>query len=78
MTHQGQSKRGSVTEAIVNVIVGYGINMTANAMLFPLFGWHISLRQNIALGVFYTVISLVRSYCLRRTFNWIGFGRREI
>ena len=67
---RGQSKRASMAEAIVNILVGYSINMLANFTLFPLFGWHITLEQNLLLGVFYTVISLCRSYCLRRVFNW--------
>jgi hypothetical protein len=74
---RGQSRHGSAAEAVINVIVGYAINMTANALIFPLFGWQLSLRQNVMLGVFYTVISLVRSYSLRRLFNWIGFGRSK-
>lgn len=77
MTTRGQSRRGSAAEAVINVIVGYAINITANALIFPLFGWQLSLRQNLLLGVFYTVISLVRSYSLRRLFNWIGFGRKK-
>nr|DAH83241.1 MAG TPA: hypothetical protein [Caudoviricetes sp.] len=64
-----QTRKGSLAEALINVAIGYGINLTANALLFPLFGWHISLQQNILLGVFYTVISIVRSYCIRRWFN---------
>jgi hypothetical protein len=64
-----QSRRGSLIEAMINVAIGYGVNMTANFLIFPLFGWHISLRDNIMLGVFYTVISIVRSYCIRRWFN---------
>ena len=64
-----QTRKGSLAEALINVLIGYGINLTANALIFPLFGWHISLRQNIALGVFYTFISIVRSYCIRRWFN---------
>lgn len=64
-----QSRKHSVFEAIANVVVGYGVNLTANFVFFPMFGWHISLAQNIGLGVIYTGISLVRSYCLRRVFN---------
>lgn len=75
---KGQSRAGSATEAIVNVCVGYTINMAANAALFPLFGWDITLKQNLLLGVFYTGISLIRSYCLRRTFNWFGFSREQV
>jgi hypothetical protein len=64
-----QSRKGSALEAVVNVIVGFGINFTANAVLFPLFGWHLSGGQNVGLGVIYTAISLVRSFALRRVFN---------
>ncbi len=66
-----QSRAHSFLEAWANIAVGYGISMTANALLFPLFGWAISLEQNLLLGVIYTVISLVRSYALRRLFNRI-------
>ena len=64
-----QSKRHSLIEALINVLIGYGINMAANFLIFPLFGWHISLRDNLVLGVFYTAISIARSYCVRRYFN---------
>lgn len=66
---KGQKKSHSITESIVNVIVGFGINFTANMLVFPLFGWSISMRQNITLGVIYTLISIARSYMLRRFFN---------
>ncbi len=64
-----QTRRQSMIEAIINVVVGFTINMVLNFTVFPLFGWHISLQQNIALGVIYTVISILRSYSLRRLFN---------
>lgn len=64
-----QSRKGSFIEALINVAIGYGINMTANFLIFPLFGWHISLRDNLILGVFYTAISIARSYAIRRWFN---------
>lgn len=66
----GQTRRGSLLESLVNIVVGYSINFTANLLIFPLFGWHISPRENLTLGVIYTGISLVRSYGLRRLFNW--------
>lgn len=64
-----QTRRQSMIEAVINVLVGFSINMLLNFAVFPLFGWHISLQQNIALGVIYTVISILRSYSLRRLFN---------
>ncbi len=64
-----QSRLSSAIEAVFNVIIGFTINFSANALVFPLFGWHISPSQNFALGAIYTIISLVRSYVIRRYFN---------
>ncbi len=64
-----QTRRQSLIEAVINIVVGFGINTALNFTVFPLFGWHISLQQNIALGVIYTLVSIVRSCCLRRVFN---------
>jgi len=64
-----QLKRHSLLESCTNLAVGYSVNMVANFLIFPIFGWHITMRQNLIIGVFYTVISLARSYCLRRIFN---------
>ena len=65
----GQSRRHSLLEAWANIIVGFSINYVANLLIFPLFGFHISLEANFIMGLIYTVISLVRSYVLRRWFN---------
>lgn len=64
-----QTRLGSFIEAIVNIVIGFAINYTANLLIFPLFGFHISLSANFMMGLIYTVISLVRQYVLRRWFN---------
>jgi hypothetical protein len=64
-----QSRVGSIVETITNTAVGYAINFTANLIVLPLFGYHVSVRDNCAIGVIYTVISVARSYVLRRAFN---------
>ena len=65
-----QTKIQSAIEALANIAVGFSINFTANMLIFPLFGWEISIKQNLALGICYTLISLARSYGLRRFYNW--------
>lgn len=64
-----QTRLGFFTEAIINVVIGFGINFTANMFIFPLFGFHITPGANLVLGMIYTVISVVRSYAVRRWFN---------
>ncbi|VWC95679.1 hypothetical protein BLA39750_02205 [Burkholderia lata] len=70
-----QSRKGSITEAMTNTAIGFGINYTANLLIFPLFGMHISLSNNLLMGLIYTGISIARSYVLRRVFN--GFTARK-
>lgn len=65
----GQSRKHSFIEAWVNILIGFWINYVANLLIFPLFGFHISLPDNLWMGVIYTGISLVRSYFIRRYFN---------
>lgn len=67
----GQSRRMSAIEAIANVAVGYGVAVLAQLAIFPLFGIAVSLGDNLAIGAAFTVISLARSYAVRRLFNAI-------
>ena len=64
-----QSRLSSFIESIANVMIGFWINFMANMLILPLFGWHINVSQNIKIGIIYTAISIVRSYCIRRWFN---------
>jgi hypothetical protein len=70
-----QSRKGSMAEALMNTAIGFSINYTANLLIFPLFGMHISLANNFLMGIIYTGISIGRSYVLRRVFN--GFTARK-
>lgn len=64
-----QSKTQSAIESIVNVAIGYGVAVTAQIVIFPLYGLHVPLHENLQIGVLFTIVSLVRSYCIRRLFN---------
>lgn len=64
-----QTRLGSFIEAVINVMIGFWINFAANMLVLPLFGWHVSVAQNFALGAIYTGISIARSYAVRRWFN---------
>jgi len=66
-----QSRRMSMIEAVTNVLVGYGVAVLAQRAIFPLFGIAVSLGDNLAIGAAFTVVSLVRSYAVRRMFNAI-------
>lgn len=72
-----QTKLGSVVEAWANIAVGFSINFAANMLILPLFGFTaLTLGKNFEIGLLYTLISLARSYVLRRWFNGLKFGNK--
>ncbi len=67
-----QSRKHSIIESIVNVLIGYWVAVGATQAILPLFGIPVRFDQNLAISGLFTVISLIRSYVLRRIFNRIG------
>ena len=66
-----QSRTMSLVEAVANVVVGYGIAVEAQMLLFPVFGIHMTMAQNLKLAGAFTIISICRSFALRRLFEAI-------
>ncbi len=64
-----QSKIGSLIESIINILIGYFVALASQLMIFPLFDINISLQTNLWIGLWFTIISLIRSYIIRRWFN---------
>ena len=59
----------SLAESAANIAIGYGVAVTTQVLVFPLFGMTPSLGENLTIGAIFTVVSLARSYCLRRAFE---------
>jgi hypothetical protein len=59
----------SLVEAVANVLVGYGVAVATQAMVFPLFGLQASIEDNLLIGAIFTAVSIVRAYSLRRLFE---------
>jgi hypothetical protein len=66
-----QTRKQSLVEAVFNILIGYGIAIAAQVTIFPLFGFSAPLSSNLEIGAIFTVVSLARSYMVRRFFNWI-------
>ena len=64
-----QTKLQSFVEASSNVLVGYIVAVLSQLIIFPWFNIHIALSDNLLIGLYFTLISLGRSYVLRRYFN---------
>ena len=63
-----QSRLMSLIEAITNVIVGYGVAVMTQIIVFPMFGLEAALGEHMAIGVAFVGVSMIRSYLLRRLF----------
>ena len=72
-----QSRAMSLVEAVTNVIVGYGVAVVTQILLFPVFGLQTTLAQNLKMGAVFTVVSIIRSFALRRLFERIRVANRS-
>lgn len=66
---QIQTRTTSLIESIANVVIGYGVALASQLIIFPIYGIEISIRTNIAIGIWFTIISIIRSFIVRRIFN---------
>lgn len=64
-----QTRWMSFVEAVTNIVVGYGLAVLTQIIVFPFFGLHVSLSDNLLLGSVFTIVSLARGFALRRIFN---------
>jgi hypothetical protein len=70
-----QSRAMSFIEAITNVAFGYGIAVATQMLIFPVFGLHTTLAQNLTMGAVFSAVSIIRSFALRRVFETIRVRR---
>jgi hypothetical protein len=68
----------SLVEAVANVAVGYVVALGAQLVVFPAVGLAVSLGQNLVIGAAFSAVSVLRSYVLRRLFEWsVSGGHNE-
>lgn len=59
----------SLVEPLANVTVGYCVAVITQILIFPMFGLHTTQAQNLKMGAVFTVVSIARSFALRRLFE---------
>ena len=73
-----QRRRHSLLESLVNVAIGYLVAVGSQIAIFPFFDIHIPLGDNFLIGLWFTVISIARSYAVRRWFTHRTERQREL
>ncbi len=71
-----QSRAMSLVESLANVAVGCGLAVITQMLVFPLFGLHTTMAENLTIGMIFTVVSIARSFALRRLFEQIRVASR--
>jgi hypothetical protein len=66
-----QSRAMSLVESVANVFVGFGVAVVTQILIFPIFGLHTTLAQNLQMGLIFTGVSIFRSFIFRRLFEAI-------
>ena len=66
-----QSRTMSIVEAAANVVVGYGLAIATQIVVFPWFGIETGLAEHLTIGLAFVGVSLARGYLLRRLFEAI-------
>lgn len=64
-----QSKLESAIEVSINTFIGFIVAVFSQIAIFPLFGIIVPISTNIWIGIWFTFVSVIRSYIIRRYFN---------
>ena len=64
-----QSKKQSFIESLTSTTIGIIIGIVLNLTILPIFGYPVSVVDSLWISVIFTVISIIRSYIIRRWFN---------
>ena len=64
-----QTKKQSFIESLTSTTIGIIIGIVLNLIILPIFGYPVSVVDSLWISVIFTVISIIRSYIIRRWFN---------
>lgn len=64
-----QTRKQSLIESLTDKIIGFAISFASTFIIFPLVGFESNSGKNLVITLFFTVVSVVRGYVVRRFFN---------
>lgn len=65
----GQSRSASAFETLTSTVMGFLLSIWVQRILFPAMGHDLALTENMIVASVFTLVSLLRGYAIRRTFN---------
>lgn len=73
-----QSKRNSFIEAVASTAIGFATSVVVTAIVLPAYNMPINLWVNFQITAIFTAVSVVRSYYVRRFFNYLHGVHHEV
>ncbi len=67
-----QTRLMSLVESLANVVVGFGLVLLVQILVFPAIGLQATVMQSVKLSLVFTLVSIGRGYLLRRLFEVLG------
>lgn len=64
-----QTKIKSLTESVINTVVGITMSFIIQIIIYPILNIEVDLNQNVIITITFTIVSIFRSYVIRRLFN---------
>ena len=64
-----QGRAISALEAFANMLLGWLVALATQLLVFPVMGLSVTVAQHLGIGAAFTIVSFLRSYCLRRLFE---------
>ena len=65
-----QSKAGSLGEAMSNTATAIVLSLLSYQYLGPLIGWEVTYTDNLIVTGYFTLLSFIRLYVIRRITLW--------
>jgi hypothetical protein len=66
-----QTKTQSLIEVLAGTAIGFCIALAAQVLITRHYGIISTFAQDVWITIFFTGISIIRGYAVRRFFNWI-------
>lgn len=64
-----QTKKQSVLESVAQTVIGLLTSIGIQMIIYPLLKIPVSFKQNVIITIVFFVVSIIRSYFIRRYFN---------
>ena len=72
-----QGRAISALEAFANMLLGWLVALATQLLVFPVMGLSVTVAQHLGIGAAFTAVSFLRSYYLRRLFEWLATRPRD-